>query len=147
TVQQVGSPRDVYERPANIFVADFMGLVNKVPGTLVERQGTSARVRIGDQTIEACTIDGVDPRGAIVVAIRPEAVRFGDSAPVAGSNVPAGKLVESTFLGNIVDHQIDVGGSLMRVQGDRQQTLQPGAHVNLIVPITECVAMQGDVSQ
>ncbi|MBN9262937.1 MAG: ABC transporter ATP-binding protein, partial [Hyphomicrobium sp.] len=50
TVQQVGAPRDVYERPANIFVADFMGLVNKVPGKLVELRGTSARVRIGEQT-------------------------------------------------------------------------------------------------
>lgn len=147
TVQQVGTPRDVYERPANIFVADFMGLVNKVPGTLVERQGASARVRIGEQTIEACTSEGIDPRGAIVVAIRPEAIRLGDAAPVAGSNVLAGRLVESTFLGNIVDHQIDVGGSLMRVQGDRQQTFEPGANVNLIVPITECVAMQGDMSQ
>ncbi len=147
TVQQVGSPRDVYERPANIFVADFMGLVNKVPATLVERQGTSARVRIGEQTINACTSDGIDPRGAIVVAIRPEAIRLGEAAPVAGSNVLTGKLVESTFLGNIVDHQIDVGGSLMRVQGDRQQTFEPGADVHLIVPITECVAMQGDMSQ
>ncbi|ODT17329.1 MAG: iron ABC transporter ATP-binding protein, partial [Hyphomicrobium sp. SCN 65-11] len=139
TVQQVGAPRDVYERPANIFVADFMGLVNKVPGKLVERRGTSARVRIGEQTIEACTSDGIDPSGAIVVAIRPEAIRLGEAAPVAGNNVLAGKLVESTFLGNIVDHQVDVSGSLMRVQGDRQQTFEPGANVNLIVPITECV--------
>ncbi|WP_072385980.1 ABC transporter ATP-binding protein [Hyphomicrobium sp. CS1BSMeth3] len=147
TVQQVGAPRDVYERPANIFVADFMGLVNKVPGKLVERRGTSARVRIGEQTIEACTSDGIDPNGAIVVAIRPEAIRLGEAAPVAGNNVLAGKLVESTFLGNIVDHQVDVSGSLMRVQGDRQQAFEPGANVNLIVPITECVAMQGDTSQ
>jgi ABC-type Fe3+/spermidine/putrescine transport system ATPase subunit len=147
TVQQVGAPRDVYERPANIFVADFMGLVNKVPGQFVERHGTSARVRIGEHTIEACTNDGFDPSGAIVVAIRPEAIRLGDAAPLAGSNVLAGTLVESTFLGNIVDHQVDVGGSLIRVQGDRQQTFEPGANVNLIVPITECVAMQGDAGQ
>ncbi|MBN9262386.1 MAG: TOBE domain-containing protein, partial [Hyphomicrobium sp.] len=74
-------------------------------------------------------------------------IRLGEAAPVAGNNVLAGKLVESTFLGNIVDHQVDVSGSLMRVQGDRQQTFEPGANVNLIVPITECVAMQGDTSQ
>src|SRR6185503_2941133 len=44
-VQQVGTPRDVFERPANLFVADFMGLVNKVPGTLIERSEGSARIR------------------------------------------------------------------------------------------------------
>ena len=59
----------------------------------------------------------------------------------------AGTIVESSFLGNIVDHQIDVGGLMMRVQGDRQQTYAPGAAVNLIIPIAECVAMRGDPSQ
>ena len=42
-VQQVGTPRDVYERPANLFVADFMGLVNKLPGDVVGRSGDRAR--------------------------------------------------------------------------------------------------------
>src|SRR6187549_3476433 len=37
-VQQVGTPRDVYERPANLFVADFMGLVNKLSGTIVSKE-------------------------------------------------------------------------------------------------------------
>ena len=46
----------------------------------------------------------------------------------------AGTIVESSFLGNIVDHQIDVGGLLMRVQGDRQQTYAPGAAVNSDYP-------------
>ena len=147
TVQQVGTPRDVYERPANLFVADFMGLVNKVPGTLIERREGSARIRIGGQTIEAFTADGIDTTGPVIVAIRPEAIRLGNAHQAAGHNVLAGTIVESSFLGNIVDHQIDVGGLLMRVQGDRQQTYAPGAAVNLIIPIAECVAMRGDPSQ
>ena len=58
TVQQVGTPREVYERPANLFVADFMGLVNKLPGTLIERsEGERCACAIGGQTIEA-RIDG-----------------------------------------------------------------------------------------
>jgi ABC-type Fe3+/spermidine/putrescine transport system ATPase subunit len=147
TVQQVGTPRDVYERPANLFVADFMGLVNKVPGTLIERRGASARIQIGGQAIEALTGDGVDATGPVVVAIRPEAIRLGNPDQAAGNNVLAGTIVESSFLGNIVDHQIDVGGLLMRVQGDRQQNYAPGAAVNLTIPIAECVAMRGDPSQ
>ena len=147
TVQQVGTPRDVYERPANLFVADFMGLVNKVPGTLIERSEGSARIRIGGQTIEAFTADGIDTTGPVIVAIRPEAIRLGNADQAAGHNVLAGTIMESSFLGNIVDHQIDVGGLLMRVQGDRQQTYAPGAAVNLIIPIAECVAMRGDPSQ
>lgn len=147
TVQQVGTPRDVYERPANLFVADFMGLVNKLPGTLIECSANSARVRVGEQTIETHAVNGIDAPSAVVVAIRPEAIRLGNSDQIAGNNILSGTIVESSFLGNIVDHQVDVGGFLMRVQGDRQQTFAPGATVNLVIPISECVAMRGDPSQ
>src|SRR5688572_32033247 len=48
-VQQVGTPRDVYERPANLFVADFMGLVNKLSGSIIGRNGDRFRVQGGLQ--------------------------------------------------------------------------------------------------
>src|SRR5215468_678938 len=74
-VQQVGTPREVYERPANLFVADFMGLVNKLRGILIERRGEEGSVRIGEQTIGVRLSDGLNGGGrAITIAIRPEAI-------------------------------------------------------------------------
>jgi iron(III) transport system ATP-binding protein len=144
-VQQVGTPRDVYERPANLFVADFMGLVNKLPGTLIERSDGSGRVRIGAQTIDARLSGDVNcATGPVVVAIRPEAIRLGAGAPAGACNVLSGRLVETAFLGNIVDHQVDVGGTLVRVQGDRRQSLESGTTIELTIPIGECVAMRRD---
>lgn len=143
-VQQVGTPREVYEQPANLFVADFMGLVNKLPGTLVEQGDGGARVRIGAQTIATRLAHGLDRTRDVVVAIRPEAIRLGDGVPAADGNVLRGRLVESTFLGNIVDHQIDLEGVLVRVQGDRHQACVPGAAVELHVAIAECVAMRAE---
>jgi iron(III) transport system ATP-binding protein len=146
-VQQVGTPRDVYERPANLFVADFMGLVNKIPGTLIEHRGATARVRVGAQTIDAQMSKELnDAAGPVTVAIRPEAIRLGGGDPATGDNILSGTVVESAFLGNIVDLQVDVGGMLVRVQGDRQLTYEPGASVNLTVPVAECVAMRRDLS-
>ena len=145
TVQQVGTPRDVYERPANLFVADFMGLVNKLPGTLLEHHGGTARVRVGDQTMDAHMTEGLDGAvGPVTLAIRPEAIRLG--AAGASGNVLTGTVVESAFLGNIVDYQIDVGGLLVRVQGDRQQSYEPGTAVHMTIPVAECVAMRDDPS-
>ena len=46
-VQQYGRPREIYERPANLLVADFMGLVNKLPVELLEHQGGRGQVRVG----------------------------------------------------------------------------------------------------
>jgi iron(III) transport system ATP-binding protein len=144
-VQQVGSPREVYERPANLFVADFMGLVNKLPGKLVERRESDLRVEIGGQTLTTVAVDGLGvASGPVVVAIRPEAIRLGHAEASENLNVLAGTIIDSTFLGNIVDHQVEVGGQVVRVQGDRRETHAPGSQVQLSIPVTECVAMRID---
>ncbi len=149
-VQQVGTPRDVYERPANLFVADFMGLVNKLPGTIIGRNGDRFQVQIGRQVIEARINDArinatPGAAGDVTVAIRPEAIVLGQADSPGGINVLTGTVVESTFLGNIVEHQVDIGAGLLRVQGSRRHALAPGEAVELSVPVAECVAMQDDV--
>jgi ABC-type Fe3+/spermidine/putrescine transport system ATPase subunit len=146
SVQQVGTPRQVYERPANLFVADFMGLVNKLPGTVLEASGTTARVQVGAQTLAADLGQGLEGRlRAVTVAIRPEAIRLGAGAATPGCNVLRGRLLESAFLGNIVDHQVDVDGMLVRVQGSRRESVAPGSLVELMIPIGDCVAMHNDM--
>jgi iron(III) transport system ATP-binding protein len=144
-VQQVGTPREVYERPTNLFVADFMGLVNKLPGTLLECRNGKGRVRIGAQTIDVCVSGNVNgTTGPVTVTIRPEAIQLGDGEPQLTCNVLSGRLVESSFMGNIIDHQVDVGGTCLRVQGDRHHHLEPGAAVNLTIPVGECVVMRSE---
>ena len=136
-VQQAGTPREVYERPANLFVADFMGLVNKLQGTLsVGVDGPM--VRLGGQTL-AVTLAAPAMDGTVTVAIRPEAIRFGPGT--AGDNTLNGTVVEAVFLGNLIDYQIDVGGKLLRVQGTRWDSHPPGATVTISVAISECVAL------
>jgi ABC-type Fe3+/spermidine/putrescine transport system ATPase subunit len=144
-VQQVGTPREVYERPANLFVADFMGLVNKLPGTVIAQTADKARVRIGAQTVDAELSHGLDgPLKTVTVAIRPEAIRLGTTAPDVPANVLRGRLLESAFLGNIVDHQVDVDGMLVRVQGDRRHGLAAGSAVALTIAIGDCVVMRSE---
>ncbi len=139
TVQQVGSPRDVYERPANLFVADFMGLVNRLSATVVSREGQRVVVSIGEHHLTVLApAGGAASSGA--VAIRPEAFVFASEAP-PGDNQLRGTVVEATFLGNIVDYQVDIGGAVVRVQGDRRGLREVGGQVLLTVPVAECVLM------
>ncbi len=147
TVQQVGTPHEVYDRPANLFVADFMGLVNKFTGSVVGKDGGRARVRIGQQEIQAQISETLNGVSEVTVAIRPEAMSFGKADSSTASNLLKGTVIESTFLGNIVDHHIDVDGTVVRVQGDRHHTYAPGDTVELFVPIAECVAMRSESSQ
>jgi iron(III) transport system ATP-binding protein len=142
-VQQVGTPREVYERPANLFVADFMGQVNRLPARVLRRQGNDTLVEAAGQTMRAA---GTVAGETAVLAIRPEAIRFADEgADAQGANSFAGVVAEATFLGNIVDYQVRLGGdSMLRVQGDRRSYRDAGSVVTLLVPVADCVLMAGD---
>jgi ABC-type Fe3+/spermidine/putrescine transport system ATPase subunit len=141
-LQQYGRPREIYERPANLFVADFMGIVNRLPGEIVERRDGHVRVRVGDHVLTAVGPAAAEPPAReVTLAIRPESVRL-DTAPAdAPDNRLDGSVVEATFLGNIVDYQIDAGGLVLRVQADRHVVREVGSRVRLTIPIEECVAM------
>jgi len=75
-VQQVGEPRQIYEHPANRFVADFIGETNFVSATLVE-SGEPARITIGDLTVLG-VLGGrqVSSGSPITLAIRPEKINI-----------------------------------------------------------------------
>ena len=46
-IEQLGGPKDIYRRPANLFVAQFMGTTNVLPGIVGARRGETVRVRVG----------------------------------------------------------------------------------------------------
>src|SRR5215207_1032994 len=72
-VQQYGAPFDVYARPANRMVADFMGLVNLIPATVVEVADGSGQIELAaDLALDIAALDGLKPGDTIDVAIRPE---------------------------------------------------------------------------
>ena len=63
----------------------------------------------------------------------------------AAYNQLKGRVSEATFLGNIVDYQVDVGGELsLRVQGDRRGFPRDRNQVLLTVPVEECVLMNSE---
>jgi iron(III) transport system ATP-binding protein len=139
-VQQVGTPREIYERPRNLFVADFMGQVNRLNGTIVSRAAEGAVVTLGDHRIRV--VDKTGGTGAAIVTIRPEALTFAGAAAAADHNRFTGTIVEAVFLGAVIDYQVDIGGFILRVQGDRHGYRSAGAEVVLTVPVSECVLMR-----
>jgi spermidine/putrescine transport system ATP-binding protein len=91
-VVQVGPPRDVYEEPADAYVADFLGVSN-----LMDARGLgSGRVTLGDIQLEARRGD-TDAAGNVKLVIRPERVRITDRA--GGPNRVPGMVERSVFVG------------------------------------------------
>ena len=69
-LQQLDTPQQVYERPANLFVAGFIG---SPPMNLLPARGQAGRVQVGELTIELAGV----PEGDLMVGLRPEALRPG----------------------------------------------------------------------
>lgn len=123
-LQQLGPPVEVYNKPANRFVADFMGTINIVPGR-VEAGAGSARF-VGHDF--ATPVDGGAEAGAADLAIRPENIRL--SPP--GQGLFDGDVVDRVFLGNLCEYQVrSPSGLLLRVQTHPLQMLEPGDKVGV----------------
>ncbi len=134
-LQQYGTPYEVYARPANRTVADFMGLVNILPGEVLAERG---RVRVGPSLILSVEPPHWASAGqAVEVAIRPENIRLeaavGDDAP------DRGEVAERTFLGNITEYLVTLpGGSTLRTQAHPLQILEVGQPVRVLIDAAQC---------
>jgi ABC-type Fe3+/spermidine/putrescine transport system ATPase subunit len=113
-VVQVGTPVDLYEAPATIGVADFLGRANFVDAVVVGTQEDRVRVRIvSGQTLEVARGDSTwhpAPDEPATLFLRPERVRLGEDRSRGDVELPC-TVHRCTFLGGIVRYALDAGGS------------------------------------
>jgi len=136
-VQQVGTPQDLYERPANLFVADFLGKMNFFSGQ-----------RVGDSQFK--TQEGLQLKVAAVAAdtvtigVRPERIDL-SSEPASDNSVPV-TLKSCAFLGSHIDVVLTGAGQqrlscqIPNTAVERsQRLLQAGARLFMNFKATDCV--------
>src|SRR5687768_5643363 len=133
-VMQVGTPREVYQSPANKVVADFMGLVNLIPARVVRAAGDGSVVAIGGNHELGVALAPTAAAGqSVLVAVRPENIRLSASGvpDAMGEAVPA-KVADVTFLGNLSDgHVLLDDGTRVRVQLEAAETFEVGQRVGV----------------
>lgn len=144
-IVQIGSPRDIYERPATKFVADFIGSTNFLDGRILAREARSgfwrASTPLGDFVVAS---DQTFREGdTIALSIRPEDVEISSSAPPAGeiANVVRGIVDQSVFLGDVVDLKIRVGDHCFQVRAHPGAGGVVGSQAYLRVRPDKCVAI------
>ena len=146
-LQQYGTPFEVYAHPANRMVADFMGLVNLVPGKVRAVTNGSGQIELAaDLTLDVASLDGLRPGDTIDVAIRPENIRLAALASEAsGQRGVAAKITNHVFLGNISEYYAALpSGQVLRVQTHPLQRFAVGDTVAIEIDATQCSVFRRD---
>ena len=120
-VQQCGAPEEIYNAPANQFVADFLGKVDFFKG-----EAGAGRIVFPAMNGQSIPYDG--PRtGRVDVAVRPENLYFAEDGPLEGV------LETQYYLGDTDDCRVRVGSAVVRVivGGYEYRRLTTGQHVRL----------------
>ncbi|TDE00678.1 ABC transporter ATP-binding protein [Jiangella asiatica] len=131
-IMQTGTPRDIYERPDNRFVAEFIGTSNFLSGTVAGHENGLLAVDTehGQLLVRAEVRPGTGE--AVVLAARPEAVALTDQAPTHDTpNQLTGSVVTRSFVGDAVDHIVRVGGQEVRARCEPSVSLAPSTTVTL----------------
>jgi putative spermidine/putrescine transport system ATP-binding protein len=106
-VQQLADPRTLYEQPANLFVASFIGENNRLGGTCIAADGDRISVRLSGGDVIRAPAGSVTPGLSCTVSLRPERIAahggsLDGKTSAAGGNRVAATLAETIYLGDHV---------------------------------------------
>ena len=142
-IQQIGSPRDIYERPQTQFVADFVGTTNFVDGTVSSREAEDRYYLIHTElgTLRSYSVETVAPGQQVILSIRPEDVRLSEQPLSPGQNVIEGLVDQKVFLGESLDWQVKVGKRALLSRTHPTIYTKIGEKVWAHIDAAKCVAM------
>src|SRR5262245_11506216 len=143
-IQQTGAPREVYERPRNQFVADFIGTTNFLRATVKAADGSAGLYRVlsevGELTVRA--VDAVEEGMKVVISVRPEDIQLTEARP-QGENVLEGTVDTKVFLGESVDFQVKVRERTLLSRAHPSLGTRVGHPIYMSFNTEKCVALKG----
>ena len=108
-LQQLGDARDIYERPRNMFVADFIGDTNLLSVTVNRVEGQSATCRLASGHQIACdAVEGIAPGAHVHMSIRPERLYLSEP----GDGYLSGTVLENIFVGTDITTIVEISPDL-----------------------------------
>ena len=113
---QIGSPRDLYERPHNPFVADFIGINNLIPGNVQEINTTEKWVKVQSKVGPLlCTSDEeYQPGDQCMISVRPETASISQSKDVQKEfNCVSGTVSFAYYMGNTIRYDVEINSEIL----------------------------------
>lgn len=136
-LEQLGTPREIYESPTTRYVADFIGETNFLEGRVTATDAGWTTVSVNNAfTVRAPSIEGVSKGQNVTIAIRPEKINVESAQQVMQDCVP-GQISEVVYIGTDTRYIVQLGGGasvVARVQNLGKETVTnfaPGVDVAL----------------
>jgi iron(III) transport system ATP-binding protein len=145
-VVQIGNAKEIYERPVDRFVADFIGTMNFIPGKVVEVLDENRLVRVNTEFSERllCSLTkGMQPETGepVFASIRPEDVQVFSDSPQESENIVEGTITNKAYLGNFLFVFISVNETTIRAQMTPYMPQEEGQKVYLYLDPRKCMAL------
>ncbi|MGE5641200.1 MAG: ABC transporter ATP-binding protein [Clostridia bacterium] len=135
---QMGTPDEIYNRPADPFVASFTGASNQLDGTLLEAHGEFGVVEVRGARLEAALLQPMRPGDKVQVALRPESIGLGRKE---GANTYRARVLERRYQGTQTVYDIDLFGQRLEVlELGTAARHEPGTESVVSLPREQCWA-------
>jgi ABC-type Fe3+/spermidine/putrescine transport system ATPase subunit len=143
-VRQIGTPREIFSRPTDAYVADFVGFDNILSGTVVSG-GAQPTVEVGSgvRLLGTSSNGELAAGGPVDVAFRAGAPRLANGVHEA-PNLLRGQVRSATYLGDRVELRMDAGGLAVCVSvSDSEYAALDGPEVGVVIPAESIVLLNG----
>ena len=142
-IRQIGTPREIYERPRSQFVADFVGTTNFLDGTVLGRGAESGHYRVRTEfgEVEVLSDDDLLGNDAVILSVRPEDVELAEERP-QGDNVWEARVDQKVFLGEFLDFQVKLGGRILLARTHPSLRTPVGEVLYVKLHPEKCVALK-----
>lgn len=147
-IEQIGDAKQIYTKPTNKFVADFIGLANFVDGQIVESEigGKYALVSLydGKDHYRSRMAENVKKGDEVILFFRPENVKVMKNKTIGeeNMNVFTGEISVSVYLGNYIDCRIKIGSKEIRAQISVGEDLNVNDKVFVMVSPQDCICLK-----
>ena len=134
---QIGTPRDIYERPSDAFVADFIGSSNFLHGNIKiarDNQNLAVVALKGGQEVKVKLARDITVGASVSLAVRPERLQIVDAtfAPTEDGSLLEVGVAHRSYFGAHWHYDFDTGGEMIKVSSQREYD---DAKVRIFVPL------------
>ena len=143
-IQQLAPPNELYEKPVNAFVAEFIGENNRLQGTIKETKGSSCLVAVEDNLISATNVNEQAKGSSVTLSLRPERIILNPKVET-DMNIFEAEVLELIYLGDHIRCRMNICKNddfIVKIPNDHtSNSLNKGDVVTIGWQVTDCRAL------